>query len=107
MVELTVPWETRMEEAHERKLLRYSELAEECRANRWECVVYAVEVGCRGFVGLSLRKFLVELGLDKAVVRRAVSEIQEAAERSSGWILRSSDAVNGQSYSHNCSTCGA
>ena len=51
LVELTVPWEENMEWAHERKLLRYEQLAQDCKSKGWRCDVFAVEVGCRGFVG--------------------------------------------------------
>ena len=57
LVELTVPWEGNMEWAHERKLARYVELEKDCRARGWSARTYAVEVGCRGFVGRSVGRF--------------------------------------------------
>jgi len=41
LVELTVPWEENMEWAHERKLLRYEQLARDCKSEGWRCVVFA------------------------------------------------------------------
>ena len=62
-IELTVPWEEALEEAYERKKLRYTELVEECIANGWKAVCYPVEVGARGFVARSMAKLLKELGI--------------------------------------------
>ena len=49
IVELTVPWEERTEEAYERKMAKYQELAEACSNKGWKTWVFPVEVGCRGF----------------------------------------------------------
>nr|XP_022314167.1 uncharacterized protein LOC111118822 [Crassostrea virginica] len=53
LLELTVPWEERIEEAYERKNLKYQELVKNCQENGWKIWFFAVEVGCRGFVGQS------------------------------------------------------
>ncbi len=50
LIKLTIPWEEGMTAAHERKHLKYSELAAECREAGWRARVYPVEVGSRGFV---------------------------------------------------------
>ncbi len=47
ILKMTVPWEERLSEAHERK---NQELSDQCRQAGWGTWVYAVEVGCRGFV---------------------------------------------------------
>ena len=54
VIELTVPWEERIEDAHERKLAMYQGLLEECQQNGWKTWCFPMEVGCRGFVGQSL-----------------------------------------------------
>lgn len=46
---LTVPWEDGVEEAFERKCLKYSELPTEATQNGWKVRIFPVEVGCRGF----------------------------------------------------------
>ena len=48
MLELTVPWEERVEEANERKRLKYQQLVEDCQSNRYKTWCLPVEVGCRG-----------------------------------------------------------
>ena len=58
IVELTVPWESAMEEAYERKKLRYAELAADAQQRGWKAKVCPVEVGCRGFVATSTSRLL-------------------------------------------------
>ena len=84
--ELTVPWEDNMQEAYERKKLRYAELVAECVQRGWRAHCYPFEVGCQGFIRRSLLCFLRDLGIVgrecKAVCRKAA----EAAEGGSAWI---------------------
>ncbi|KAI8493121.1 hypothetical protein Bbelb_291250 [Branchiostoma belcheri] len=56
IVELTIPWEENIQSAHERKKLKYEELAQQCRQNGWRTNLYPVEVGVRGFAGTSLMR---------------------------------------------------
>ena len=67
IMELTVLWETRMDEARERKLSKYVDLVKECIGNRRSMELWTVEVGCRGFTGFSVRRWiraLVVLGCE-------------------------------------------
>ena len=86
MLELTVPWEERMEEASERKREKYAELVEECRRRGWRARCLPIEVGGRGFAGKSLCKAYSLLGITGARKRRAISAASEAAERVSQWL---------------------
>lgn len=86
IIELTVPWEDSMEEAYERKHLRYADLAAEAKHCGWNTEVCPVEVGCRGFVGTSTTKLLRDLGIKGQNQRTAVKAASEAAERSSQWL---------------------
>ncbi|XP_077083545.1 uncharacterized protein LOC143736754 isoform X1 [Siphateles boraxobius] len=54
MLELTVPWEERMEEAFERKKGKYQDLVSNCHEQGSKARCLPVEVGCRGFAGQSL-----------------------------------------------------
>ena len=83
MLELTVPWEERMEEASERKREKYAELVEECRNRGWRARCLPIEVGGRGFAGKSLCKAFSLLGITGARKRRAIAAASEAAERAS------------------------
>ena len=71
---------------HERKLDRYEQLSAQCKDNGWECEVFAAEVGCRGFIGKSVMKFLQRIGIDGQRLRRTTKSIASIAEISSAWI---------------------
>ncbi|XP_024141063.1 uncharacterized protein LOC112154399 [Oryzias melastigma] len=86
LIELTVPWEDRMEEANERKRAKYAELVAECRSNGWKARCEPVEVGSRGFAGQSLPRTLKLLGVKGQLCRRAIKNIIEAAEKASRWL---------------------
>ncbi|XP_028292553.1 uncharacterized protein LOC114455485 [Gouania willdenowi] len=86
LLELTVPWEDRMEEAHERKRAKYSELVEECRSNGWRARCQPIEVGCRGFAGQSLCRAYKMLGIAGASQRKAIKLATDAAEVASRWL---------------------
>ena len=89
MVELTVPRESRIDEAYERKKLKYSDLCDNCREKGWSVWCYHVEVGCRGFVGTSTIRALRQIGLTGKEKTKAVNEISEVAEMASWrlWLL--------------------
>ena len=63
LIELTVPWEERIEEAYQRKMLSYDELVHDCRTNGWKAWCLPIEVGCRGFAAQSLWRCLKLLGI--------------------------------------------
>ncbi|XP_039504261.1 uncharacterized protein LOC120460516 [Pimephales promelas] len=93
LLELTVPWEERMEEAQERKRAKYADLVAECRRNGWKARCEPVEVGCRGFAGQSLHRVLGLLGICGLHRQRAIKNILEAAEKAARWLwLRRGDA---------------
>ena len=86
IIELTVPWENSVEEAYERKKLRYTELAADATQRGWNAKVWPVEVGCRGFVASSIIRLLKELGIHGQALRQTVRAVSQAAERGSQWI---------------------
>ncbi|XP_061116493.1 NACHT, LRR and PYD domains-containing protein 3-like, partial [Conger conger] len=86
IIELTVPWEDSVDEAYERKHLRYAELAAEAQHRGWNTEVRPVEVGCRGFVATSTTRLLRDLGVRGQSQRLAIKALSEAAERSSQWL---------------------
>ena len=86
IVELTVPWEEAIDEAFERKRLRYANLAAEAEGRGWKAKVWPVEVGCRGFVARSTTRLLKEVGIRGQAQRKAVKELATAAEWSSHWL---------------------
>ena len=106
IVELTVPWEDAVEEAYERKHLRYSELAASCEQRGWKTRVCPVEVGCRGFVGKSTTRLLKDMGVRGQAQRQAIKNLSSAAEQASRWLwIKRQDsnwATNGGSVEGTC-----
>ena len=86
ILELTVPWEKRTDEAHERKWSKYQELAEMCREKGFKTWVFPVEVGCRGFPAQSLWRALGALGIKGRARKCSVQALSKAAERASSWL---------------------
>ena len=94
LVELTVPHEDNMEAAHERKKARYEELVKECEESGWKAAHFPVEVGCRGYVGVSMRRWLKVAGLSSRKMSGVIKKMQEVAEKASHWIwLKRSDTT--------------
>ena len=52
VIELTVCYETGVDEAHNRKMARYSDLMERISASSWDGCLVTLEVGSRGFLSL-------------------------------------------------------
>lgn len=58
LLELTVPWGERMEEAQEKKRAKYQELVEDCHRNGWRTTCMPVEVGSQGFASQRQKIYL-------------------------------------------------
>ena len=86
LIELTVPWEDRIEEAHELKMSKYEAIVTEARNKNWKAQCFAVEVGCRGFPGKSLAWMLRKIGVPSLQRKKAIKEIAEVTVRCSRWI---------------------
>ena len=86
LIELTVPWEERIEEAHERKKAKYQPLLDECRLRGWKTWNLSVEVGSRGFAGQSLWRAFRVLGITGMTRRRAIEDVCKQAESASQWL---------------------
>ena len=75
-----------MEEAYERKLLRYLDLVKDCIANGWNVVHYPVGIGAQGFVTRFMVNLMKELGLGGKERRTLIRRLGETTERSSNWL---------------------
>ena len=71
-MELTVPWESSVEEAYERKKLRYMELAADAKQQGWKVRVRPVKVDCRGFVTTSTSRLFQEMGVQGEAHQQAI-----------------------------------
>ncbi|XP_069133169.1 uncharacterized protein [Argopecten irradians] len=91
MTELTVPWEDRIEEARERKRLKFQQLVEDCQEQGLRIWCLPVEVGCQGFPGQSLWRTLRLLGVVGAERKKLMGAVSRQVEAASGWIWRKRD----------------
>ena len=83
LIELTVPLEDRVSDAHSRKHDRYLPLLVNCESNGWHATHFPVEVGCRGFVAFSLTRCLKDLGFPTYWAKRVRNECSRVAQRCS------------------------
>ena len=86
LIELTVPYENRLEEQHQFKMAKYQDLAKELQSKGYSTKVMPVEVGARGFVAASTFKLMGQLGIKGRKRGTAIKRISEIAEKSSHWI---------------------
>ncbi|GFN99215.1 polyprotein [Plakobranchus ocellatus] len=86
MVELTVPYESRMEDAHAFKEGKYLDMTKELKKDGYEARVMPVEIGARGFVGSSAYGLLSKLSIGGNKRTIALRLLAETAENSSRWI---------------------
>ena len=86
LIELTVPYESIIEEAHGFKMEKYADLARDLREAGLQTSVFAVEVGAMGFVGSSAYDLMKRLSISGKSRNRALRAMGEAAEKSSCWI---------------------
>ena len=82
MLELTVPWESNLEDAEERKNQRYEELKDQCEEKGWQVYLSHLGVGARGYVDWKLlRLFKDEMGFTPLEVKQLREQVPEAAEK--------------------------
>ena len=93
VIELTVPYEENFDWAHQRKLLKYEDLREQCVRNGWITNVFPIEVGCREFIAKSTSVFLTNLGLPPSDKKKYIENIQDKAITASAWIWQSHRAT--------------
>ena len=86
LIELTVPYESRIEAAHIYKTEKYADLAQSLRNAGFQARVHAIEVGARGFVGASAYDLMKRLSISGRSRTRTLRALAEAAEKSSSWI---------------------
>ena len=75
-----------MSKRHEVKLAKYEELCTDLLKQGYKTLLFAIEVGARGFCGSSAYSLLKQLGLQATRKTRFLKLMSEAAERASYWI---------------------
>ncbi|GFO05172.1 reverse transcriptase [Plakobranchus ocellatus] len=86
MVELTVLYESRMEEAYAFKEGKYMDLTKELKKDGYKAKVMSVDIGARGFVGSSAYGLLSKLSIGGNKRTKALRLLAETAENISRWI---------------------
>ena len=86
MVELTVPYESRMEQAHTYKKEKYLDLTKVLEESGYLAKIIPVEIGARGFAGASAYNLLSKLSITGNKRTKALKLLAETAENSSRWI---------------------
>ncbi|GFO27353.1 polyprotein [Plakobranchus ocellatus] len=86
MVELTVPYESRMKETHAFKEGKYLDLTIELKKDGYKAKIMPVEIGARGFVGSSTYGLLSKLSICGNKRTKALRLLAETAENSSRWM---------------------
>ncbi|GFO29350.1 reverse transcriptase [Plakobranchus ocellatus] len=96
MVELTVPYESRMEEAHAFKEGKYLHLTKELKKDGYESKVMPVEFSARGFVGSLAYGLLSKPSIGGNKRTKVLRLLTKTAENSSRWIWsrRNESALN-------------
>ena len=86
MIELTVPYEHRIEQAHVFKTEKYSDTQKQLTLKGYKSEIMAVEVGARGFVGASMCYLLKQLNIHGRKRTRAMKDLAAEAEKCSRWL---------------------
>ena len=93
IVELTIPAEENMTDAHDRKNIKYQSLVSECERQSWKVKYFPVEVGSRGFPGTSLRHCLKYFRLSNKQIKVVSDEVSNIALKASYtiWLARGNE----------------
>ena len=73
-----------MEEAHTYKREKYLNLTKELRDSGCKAIILPVEVGARGFIGLSVCDLPTNLSIYDRKITKALKSLAETAENSPG-----------------------
>ena len=86
IIELTCPSEENISYWNAEKTSKYRFLVSLCKKAGWDVKFFAVEVGARGYAGVSLKTCLSSLGIIGPKLKCALSDASVAASKASFWI---------------------
>lgn len=86
LLELTVPWESRMQQQHVFNVKKYEDLVAVLRQDGYTTRHPALVVDARGLSAISAYDALQQLGLRGQSSARTLKRLGEAAERASCWL---------------------
>ena len=82
-IELILTYESRIDDAHDYKTEKYSDLAKKLQEAGFKTMTLAVEVGVREFVASSTYRLLKKLSISSKSRTRTLKAMGEAAEKAS------------------------
>ena len=88
MMELTVPYEDRIEVSGELKRSKYQEIVNAGESKGWKVTLWSVEVGCRGFPAVSLGNYLRDIGFSGSERTKHLKKMGEIAQNASNSIWK-------------------
>jgi hypothetical protein len=95
IIELTVPIEERTGVSTELKVSKYEgDVAVAAKLKGWKTVIYAVEVGCRGFPAPTMGRMLKDLGYMGKQKKDILRSLGSLAEESTMYIWKTSHLKN-------------
>ena len=100
LIELTVPYESRIDQQHVFKTAKYDDLVKELQRKGYHTTLSAVEVSSRGFVAASTFKLLGRLGIIGKKRVFSVKRLSDSAERSSVFIWSKRNETWSSDLSH-------
>ena len=86
LVELTILFESRLEQSHDYKTSKYEDLKKELEKKGYSVIVKAMEIGASGFVAGTLYQFLGKIGFNRHNRSKSMKRLTEITENSSMWI---------------------
>ena len=86
LVELTIPFESRLKQNHNYKTSKYEDLKKELEKEGYSITIKAVEIGARGFVEGTLYQFLGQIGINRRNRSKSMKHLTEITEICSMWI---------------------
>ena len=84
-MELTVQWEILVDEAYERKKLKYIEFATEAKLRGLDDIL-PNEIGCKCFMASSTIKILKKIGVRYQTLKNTIQSLQRVREQSNNWL---------------------
>jgi hypothetical protein len=86
MLELTVPMDRNIVDAHIKKINRYENLHQEITDLNWETYNFAIEVGASGLISSFFKSAMKQLGLSRSKLRQMYDEVSITTLRCT-WLL--------------------
>ena len=88
LLELTVPYESNVISAQDRKTQRYAPLVADIESNGFRCSLYTVEIGARGIIPAGTMKLMKTItGASKSRVKLCLTDISRAVVQCSYLIF--------------------